>query len=70
MAFFLFCLENRISHFMQIVKMTVLRQTACMVVNPVVLDNFNFLFNRTSTTAVSLRLNDGSFCNLFLKAGA
>ena len=40
-------------------KINVLRQTACLVVNPITVDFFAFLFNCTSA-ASDFRLYDGS----------
>ena len=45
----------------------ILRQTACMVVNPVMVDSFSFLFICTWSV---LRLNDCSLLNLFQLVGA
>ena len=39
----------------------VLRQTACLVVNPIKVKNFAYLFD---CTTICVRLNDGSILNL------
>ena len=49
-------------------KMDILRQTACIVVNPVMVDNFAFLFKLHDGESV-LRLNDGSLLSLFQMVG-
>ena len=48
-------------------NMNILRQTACMVVNPIMLDNFASLFN---CTTVGKSSDDGSLLNLFQLVGA
>ena len=50
--------------------MVILRQTACMVVNPIIVDNFASLYICTTVGRSVLKLNDGSLLNLFQMVGA
>ena len=57
------CLELYINFATRYKKMNSLRQTACMVADPVIVDNCFPLWS-------VLRLNDGSLLNLFQMVGA
>ena len=43
-------------------NINVMRQTACLVVNPIKVNSFAYLFN--CTTVMDFRLNDGTILNL------
>ena len=43
------------------ININVLQQTACLVVNPITVGNFAFLFNCTPVGRTDFRLYDGSY---------
>ena len=45
-------------------KLDVWRHTACLVVNPIKVNSFAYLFNCTTVGRASDRLNDGTIINL------